>query len=259
MVNYQAKYPVQTLEKALEVIELLKDGSEDGMGVSILSENLGLGKSTVHRILDTLLEHEFVEKCANSSKYRLSWKLFEIGNTIPRQRNLGHLDTKILHELCEQFNETVNLAIRARDKAVVISKVDPKNVPVKANLYVGEHEPLHATALGKVLIADMEREKLLGILGEKLEAFTPNTVTTLDELMVDLARIREAGYAFDDEEYSLGLTCLAVPVRNYNNEIIAAVSISGPTFRLPHTKIMDMIAVLKASCARYSSYFGASK
>ncbi len=259
MVNYQAKYPVQTLEKALEVIEYLKNSSEDGMGVSILSEKLGLGKSTVHRILDTLLEYEFVEKCPNSSKYRLSWKLFEIGNTIPQQRNLDHFDTKILHELCDQFNETVNLAIRVRDKAVVISKVDPVNVPVKANLYVGEHEPLHSTAIGKVLISEMDKEELLKILGsEKLKAFTGNTITTIDELLVNLAKVREAGYAFDEEEYSPGLTCLAVPIRNYNNEIISAVSISGPTFRLPHNKILDMIAGLKASCAQYSTYFGAS-
>ncbi|MEW5785593.1 MAG: IclR family transcriptional regulator [Bacillota bacterium] len=249
-----------TLEKALEIIEQLKNCNSDGLGISFLSDTLGLGKSTVHRILDTLMTYDFVEKCPNSSKYRLTWKLFEIGSTIPRQRNLDYFDTKILHELCGKYKETVNLAIRVRNKAVIISKVDPQDVPVKVNLGVGEHDPLHATALGKVLISELDSDELLAIFGgEQLEQYTGNTITSLNELASHLAKVREAGYAFDLEEYSPGLTCLAVPIRNYTNQVIAAISISGPSFRLQHNKIMSIIEDLKSTCREYSNYLGASR
>jgi len=255
--SHQPKYPVHTVEKALEIIEFLKDSPGDGLGISSLSEKLGIGKSTVHRILDTLLAYGFVEKGSGNSKYRLSWKLFEIGSTIPRQRNLDSFDTKVLRDLCDRYNETVNLAIRVRDKAVIISKFDPLNVSVKANLFVGEHDPLHATALGKVLICEMDREEIGKIInGEELERFTNNTIASLDELMVRLEKVKEDGYALDEEEYSNGLSCLAMPVRNYDQEIIAAISISGPTFRLQYSKMVDMMEGLRKACEEFSQYLG---
>jgi IclR family transcriptional regulator, KDG regulon repressor len=255
---YQPKYPVQTLEKALEIIDYLKDSSGEGLRINDLSEKLGLGKSTVHRVLDTLVAYKYVEKCPRS-RYRLSWKLFEVGNTIPRQRNLEHFDPKILHELCNQFHETVNFAIRIHDRAVIIAKADPQNVTVKANLFVGDREPLHATAIGKALISELDQKDLETILGgDSLEQYTNKTITSLDRLHTHLQTVRELGYSIDEEEYSEGLTCIAVPIRNHENEIIAALSISSLTFRLPHNKIINIIEGLKIARDRVSQYFGAS-
>jgi IclR family transcriptional regulator, KDG regulon repressor len=254
--SYKPKYPVQSLEKALEIIEYLKESPGEGLRINDLSEKLGIGKSTVHRILDTLLAYQFVEKSPRS-RYRLSWKLFEIGNTIPRQRNLDNFDPKALQDLCSAYGETVNLAIRIHNKAVIISKFDPPNVAVKANLLVGNQEPLHATAIGKALICEMSKEELLKILGgEELEQYARNTITSLDQLYEHLQGVREAGYSVDEEELSEGLTCIGVPIRNHQNEIIAAISISGPTFRLQHNKIISIIEGLKAVRDDISEYFG---
>jgi IclR family transcriptional regulator, KDG regulon repressor len=251
------KYPVQTLEKALEVIEILKNGPSEGLRIKELSDKLGMGKSTVHRILDTLAAYRYVEKVSGGTKYRLSWKLFEIGNVIPRQRNLENIDVDILRNVCEKFRETVNLGIRVNSTLVIVSKVDPQQVAIKAGLYVGEQEPLHATAMGKVLICEQNISEIFNV--EPLEQYTPRTITSLEALEEHLKLVREQGYAVDDEEYSIGLFCIAMPVRNYNSDIVAALSISGPAFRLNYSKIINIREELKEACEKLSLHFGSVK
>lgn len=257
--NIINKYPVQTLEKALEIIGIMKDGPFDGVRIKDLSHRLGMGKSTVHRILNTLLAYGYVEQCIDNKKYRLGWKFFEVGSVIPRQRNLNNMDLKVLWELCDKYEETVNLGIRIYDKVAIIAKVDPQKVLFKAGPYLGEQEPLHATALGKVLISELGEEELARILPARpLEKYTSTTITGLSELKEQLAQVRVQGYAVDQEELTVGLSCIAMPVYNYNSEVIAALSISGPSFRLNFNKIMSCKEGLKRSCDQLSVFFGAN-
>ncbi len=254
-VIYQPKYPVQTLEKALDIIEVMyQEGTE--MGISELDNKLKLGKSTIHRILDTLMAYHYIEKSPERTKYRLSWKFFEIGHHIPQQRNLSNLDINALQELCDKYGETVNLGIRVDDSIVIISRIDPKTT-LFANIPVGTREPLHATALGKVMISDLGREELVEIFGENpLERRTPHTISTLDELEAQLKEIREQGYSIDDQEFYPGLSCIAIPIWNHKNEIIAAVSVSGPTMRMNFSKIMSIKTDLQAATDEMSAYLG---
>ncbi len=253
------KYPVQTLEKALEVIGIMKDGPFDGVRLKDLSEQLGMGKSTIHRILNTLAAYGYVEQSVDSKKYRLGWKFFEIGSSIPRQRNLNNMDLKVLWILCEKYEETVNLGIRIYDKVAIIAKADPQKVLFKAGPYLGEHEPLHATALGKVLLSGLEDEEVARLLANTdFERYTINTLTNLEQLLEQLEQVRKSGYALDREELTIGLTCIAMPVYNYTNEIIAGLSISGPSFRLNPDKILNCKEGLKKSCEQLSVYFGST-
>ena len=257
--NNGIKYPVQTLEKALDVISILKEGPFDGVRLKDLSDKLGLGKSTIHRILNTLVAYGYVEQSTDNRKYRLGWKFFEVGSVVPRQRNLNNLDLKVLWELCDKYEETVNLGIRIYNKVAIIAKVDPQRVLFKAGPYLGEHEPLHATALGKVLLSDLGEEELKKIFDNvSFEKFTKNTVESLEQLKEHLEQVRQTGYAVDDEELSTGLSCIAMPVYNFNDEIIAALSVSGPSFRMDFDKIMICKAGLKRSCDQLSNFFGSS-
>jgi IclR family transcriptional regulator, KDG regulon repressor len=255
--NPDPKYPVQTLEKSIEVIELLStDGFNGGLGISELSNKLGIGKSTIHRILDTLLAYNFVEKCSENSKYRLGWKLFEIGNLVPQQRNLSNFDIGILQDLCNKYQETVNLGVRVKDKVVTISRMKPKTSLV-ASHQIGSQEPLHATSTGKALICQFSREELIEILGDgPFEAFTRNTITSMDQLVTELEKIKAQNYSIDDEELCAGLSCIAMPVRNFNNEIIAAISVSGPTTRLNFSKIMSIKEGLEEASRKLADYLG---
>ena len=255
--SYAPKYPVQTLEKALDVIEILSKESGSGLGVSELSRKLEIGKSTIHRILDTLTGYGYVDKVPKTSNYRLSWRLYEIGNVVPRQRDLGSFDSEILQELCNNHEEAVNLGIRIKNHVVIISKVEPVMATLRANLLIGEHEPLHATALGKMLMSEMEPSKLQDVLStETFQAYTPNTIQTLPELLTELKKITEQGYAIDDQEFCIGLTCIAMPIRNYNNEIVAAVSVSGPSVRIGVSKILEIKEGLSIASKKLSEYLG---
>ena len=233
-----------------EIIEILaSDGFNGGLGISELSNKLGIGKSTIHRIVDTLLAYGVVEKSPEGSKYCLGWKLFEI-------RNLSNFDISILQELCNKHQETVNLGVRVKDKVVVISRMEPKSSLI-ASHQIGAQEPLHATSMGKALICEFGKEDLLEVIGDKpLESYTLNTIINLDQLVIELDKIKEQGYSIDNEEFCAGLTCVSMPVRNYKNEIIAAISVSGPTTRLNFSKIMDVKQDLELASKKLSTYLG---
>lgn len=251
------KYPVQTLEKALDIIEILyKAGNNEGLGITELSQKLGIGKSTIHRSLDTLVSYGYVERISDSSKYCLGWRIFEIGNIVPRQRNLYNFDIKILQDLCNKHNETINLGVRVESDVITISKIEPP-ITLMANLQIGGREAVYATAMGKVLISEFTEEQLSDIIGDgKFKSYTPNTITSIDALVEELETIKNQGYSIDDEEFCLGLLCIAMPVRNYKNEIVAAVSVSGPSVRLNFSKVMEIRKDLEEATTKLSMYFG---
>ncbi len=258
-IETNAKYPVQTLEKTLQIINILKEGPAGGVRIKDVSQKLDMGKSTVHRILKTLLAHGYVEQSEDDRKYRLGWKFFEVGSVVPRQRSLNNMDLKVLWELCDRYEETVNLGVRIYDRVAIVAKADPQKVLFKTGPFLGEHEPVHATALGKVLVSELGEEELGIILhGKNLEKYTASTITDPVELKKHLALVKEQGVAFDREELSLGLTCLAMPVYNYSNEIIAALSISGPTFRMDEQRINSCMVGLKEATERLSAFFGSN-
>ncbi len=253
------KYPVQTLEKALDIIKLLATTrSKQPLGISEISRNLDIGKSTVHRILDTLMAYKYIEKCPRTLGYRLGWGLFEIGNMVPLQHDLYSFDYEILQELCDEFNEAVNFGVRDDREVVIVSKVDPET-RLKVNRQIGTREPLHATSLGKVLISELSDEELDQLFGEgELEEFTPNTIKTLDDLKVELENVRKQGFAIDHEELFHGLVCIAMPIRDYTNKIVAAISVSGPSFRMNFNKLTSIQGKLQQVSNELSNYMGAA-
>ncbi len=251
------KYPVHTLEKSLEVIELLSkktDGS--GMGISELSRNLNLGKSTVHRILTTLMAYGYAGKVPNTTNYRLDWKLYEIGTIVLQQRDLNNFDLSILQRICDKHKETVNIGILANKHVVILNKAEPSTTLI-ANLRIGSREPFYATALGKVLTSELEDDKLAEICRDmEFKKFTPKTIGSYEELVAELKKVREEGYAIDEEEFCLGVSCIAMPVRNIKKEIVAAISVTGPSVRLNFSKIIEIKEDLALATMELSEYLG---
>ena len=254
----KAKYPIQTLKKALEVIEVLhKSGGT--MGISEIDERVGIGKSTVHRVLDTLMMHNYVEKAEDSAKYRLSWKLFEIGQSVPAQRNLLNLNTDALKEICDKYDESVNVGIHSEDSMIIIARLAPKS-NMAANVPIGSKLPLHASAMGKVAICEYREAELREIFPcDALKQYTPNTVKTFAELAAQLAEVRQQGYSVDDQELYLGITCVAMPIKDYDLKTVAAVSVSGTSSRLNLNKILAMLEDLKVACREMSAFMGHGK
>lgn len=253
------KYPVQTLEKALDIIEILTKESGNGLGISDLSRRLDIGKSTIHRILDTLSAYGYVDQISDKGNYRLSWRLYEIGNVVPQQRDLSNLDGEILQDLCDRCRETVNLGVRNDNYVVIVSKVEPANSALIAIKHVGDREPLHATALGKILLSGLDTGRVEAIFAPEdrpLVSYTQNTITSFGKLHLELQKVREQGYAVDNEEFNAGMSCIAMPVRNYENQVVAAISVSGPSFRLNFSKIMEIRADLAVAGRKMSEFLG---
>lgn len=253
----EPRYLVQTVDRAIEVLKLLATECSSGeMGLTEMSKRLNLGKSTVHRILETLMLHRFAEQCSETGKYRLGWGIFEIGNRVPESRDIRRYFRPVLWRLCEEFGETSNVAIRDGKAAVIIDKADP-NSRLRANPQVGEREPLHATALGKALIADMSPEEIKQLFGDnELEKLTPNTITTVPQLVEEIKNVRQRGYTVDSEELQVGLVCIGVPVRDYTGRIAAALSLSGPSHRMTFARLLEIKESLLHAAAELSGYMG---
>lgn len=257
----EPKYPVQTVMKAIEIINLLaKEGGSQGLGISEFSKELEMGKSTVHRLLDTLQFYGYIEKNEETCRYRLGWDLYKIGQRIPQQNQLFNLNPSYMIELGRQTQETVNLGILKRNETVLISKIEGSRDALRVSVNPGEYESIHATGIGKVLISEKNEKEIRELLDNKedLNVYTPHTISKTADLLTELQRVRQQGYAVDAEEYCLGLYCIAMPVRDYTERIIAAVSVSTPTVRMNEEKKQQIMDALKKCSHDISKALGYS-
>jgi len=247
MKKAKPNYPIKVLDKTFSILEiLLQQGS--AINMIELSKKLELYPSTIHRILDTLRYWGYVEQDPKSQKYRLGLKLLELGMTKLHQMDLVKEVAPCLKELVNQFNETVHLGVLEEGEVLYLAKEESSQT-IRMISYVGKRAPLHCTSLGKVLLAYISAEERRKILGEKvLPRLTENTITDKRELEKELAKVREQGFALDREENEKNVCCVAAPIRNHQGRVIAALSISSPTFRIDK-KIQDNLkeALLKTS------------
>ena len=231
MEKTNPNYPIKVLDKTFSILEiLLQHGST--MHMTEIAEKLGFYPSTVHRILDTLKHWGYVEQDSHTQKYQLGLKALELGMAKLHQMDLAREATPYLKELVKQCNETVHLGVLEGGEVLYLAKEESSQT-IRMISYVGKRAPLHCTSLGKVLLAYLpaeERKKILG--GEVLPRLTENTITDKMELEQELDKVREQGFALDREENEKDVRCVAAPIRNHQGEVIAAISISSPIFRI---------------------------
>jgi len=224
-------YPIKVLNKSLSILEiLLQQGSP--MNMTEISKKLGLYPSTIHRILDTLKHWGYVEQEPNTQKYQLGLKALELGMAKLHQMDLAREATPYLKELVNQCNETVHLGVLEKGEVLYLAKEESSQT-IRMCSYVGKRAPLHCTALGKVLLSYLSEEERKKILGRKgLPRLTEKTITDKEELEKELNKVKKQGFALDKGENEKDVRCIAAPIRNYQGKVIAAVSISGPAFRI---------------------------
>jgi len=231
MKKANPNYPIKVLDKSLSILEtMLRQGS--AMNMTEISEKLGLYPSTIHRILDTLKHWSYVEQDFHTQKYQLGLKALELGMAKLHQMDLVRETTPYLKELVKQCNETVHLGVLEEGEVLYLAKEESSQT-IRMISYVGKRAPLHCTALGKVLLAYMsekERKKILEDRG--LPRLTEKTITDKRKLEKELGEVKEQNFALDREENEKDVCCIAAPIRNHQGEVIAAVSISSPIFRI---------------------------
>jgi len=242
------KYPVKSLVKSLLILEHLGT-VEDGSTLGEISKVLRIGKSTVHRLLATLKDHDFVWLDPQSSRYMLGARILQLSQNV--EVSWGE---PILARLAEATGETCNVAVLEGTEVRYVIIKESKN-PLRMSGKAGKKLPTHCTALGKALLSDLSRKELMQLYSKRhrLEARTPNSISTVSELCDHLERTRPAGVFVDNEEMYPGVICLAAPVRNRHGRIVAAVSISFPKQRVGSTR-MGKFRSLLLDCAKELSH-----
>lgn len=226
----QAPAAVQVLDRALDMLELL--AGANGLTLSEIAEQTGQPPSTVHRILGTLERRGMAESDRATQAWHVGPACFGLGAAFTRRADIVDRARPILHKLMEDTGETANLGVLYGDTVLFVSQVETRE-PVRACLAPGTRVPLHASGIGKALLAQMDAERLDRLLAAAaLEAFTGQTITDPGQLKADLAQIRARGFAIDNEEKNAGMRCIAAPVFDMNGEAVAGISVSGPTSRV---------------------------
>jgi len=259
MEPYSPKYPLHTLSNALEVLNVISQStSSDGMTLSAISAKLNLNKSTIHRILDTLLAYNFVEKTPGVIKtYRLSWGAYKIGNSVPKYHTLNSSNyATIIEELSNKLNRSCILSILNEFASVTIYKVDPlSQLPSQA--LIGARNPLYATASGKLFMLNFTNEEIKNYFHHTdIKKFTSNTILNYIDFLDELSKIKTNNFAMDNNEYEENASCIAMPIRDYTNKIVAAISVNYSTDEVNEATIEDIKVDLRKACTQISSYLG---
>ena len=221
---------VQSIIRAFDILETLDSFGE--LGISEVSEKLNLDKSTVYRIISTLKHKGCVVQNNTDQKYSNSLKLWEMGNNGVERLGVRRQAQPFMERLVIESHETVNLAVMDGKHVIYIDKIESDEI-IKADLNVGKRLPSYCTGLGKAMLAFMPEERVKDLLqNEKFVKYTRKTVGNLQELIKQLEEIRQKGYCIDDEEYVEGIKCIASPVMNYTKEVVAAISIAIPKYRI---------------------------
>lgn len=231
-LNVEDVRTVQSVDRALSLIEILAD-TQEPMQLGELAGKADLKSSTVHRLLGTLIHRGFVEQDAQG-RYLLSIKLYHIGNAVTSATNLREIAIPHMRQLLERFNETVNLAVLEDYEVVYLEQLESSNiVVVRMFARVGSRGPAHCTGSGKVLLAGLHDSKLMKYFEEaELQRFTNETITDPSLLRRELRQVHRNGYALDLGEREEGVRCVAAPIKNRRGEVIAALSVSGPSMRM---------------------------
>ena len=250
------RYRIQAIERAVSILNVFSMDTPE-LGVTEIAERVGLHKSTVHRFMVNLEAAGFVERNARTGRYRLGLHIFELGGLVMQQMNLWDEALPFLESLVRDTGETGHLAVLDGGEAIYIERVEARRA-LRVPSAIGRGYPAHATNLGKVLLADLPPERVSEIIAERgLAAFTPNTITDPDELFAELERIRERGYAVDDEEYDEGLRCIGAGVRDHSGHVVSALGIGGPVTRVTPERVDELAELVMAAARGLSRRLGA--
>ncbi|WP_231186550.1 IclR family transcriptional regulator [Haladaptatus sp. DYF46] len=220
--------PVRTTARSLDIIDTLRE--LDGARLTEISAHLDLPDSTVHNHLRTLVQRGYVVRDGNT--YHVSLQFLDLGEYARSRRKVYELASSEIDELAAETEESANLLVEEDGTGVYIYNAQGGNA-IPLDTHPGKRVSLHATALGKAILAFLPESRTDAIFERTgLPARTPKTITDLDELRTELATVRERGYAVDDEERVRGVRCLAVAIKNENGQVIGAISVSGPVSRI---------------------------
>ena len=246
--------PIRSVAHSLKLVDALA-ATDQGRGVTELSGELRLAKSTVYRLLQTLVGHSYVVQDPTTGRYHLGLKLLELGALVSNRLSIRRIAQPHLQRLMEATNETVHLGLLEGHEVVYADKIECSQT-IRMYSRVGRRSPLHCTALGKALLAYQPEDVLREVFRERLQRRTARTVTTARALRAELEQVRMKGHASDNEEFEEGLRCLAAPVRDHTGAVVASVGIAGPAARLDPGRLPELVKLVQEAAEAVSGALG---
>lgn len=252
MTPGDAPASVQSVDRALTILGILARLGE--AGVTEIAGELGVHKSTAFRLVATLESHGMVEQNDERGKYRLGVGVLRLAGATTARLDVVQEARPICRKLAADSGETVNIAVLSDRSALYLDQVAGQSA-LQSHNWVGQHIPLHATSNGKVLLSGLSPDEIDSRL-PRLPSYTAETVTTKAKLRRELSEVREQGYAVAVDELEVGLTAIAAPIRNAHGDVIASLSVSGPTFRLGEPRVKELIPVVQDAADEVSRRLG---
>jgi DNA-binding IclR family transcriptional regulator len=250
---------VQSVDRALTILDLL--GSEAELGVTEIAGMLSVHKSTASRLLATLESHGLVEQYPDRGRYRLGVGLLRLAGATRARLDVVKESREITESLAGRVGETVNVVILSGNETLYLDQVTGSS-SIQIHNWVGHRNPLHATANGRVLLANVSPERrgvLLAAISDadgRLPLLTEHSIATVPALLDELEQVQARGYALAVDELELGLTAVAAPIRGLDGDVIASVSISGPSFRLGTAELPRVVEAVREAAESISARMG---
>ena len=246
---------VQSVDRTLSILEILSD-YEEGLGITEIALKVDLHKSTVHRLLNTLIYKGYIQQDKNTSRYVCTFKLFELGSKKTSKLDVSTVARVDLEELMEKINEVVHLGVREDNDIVYILKVEPEK-SIKMYTRIGMRKPMYATAMGRSFMFDLKDDEIDEIWSNSnIIKFTDKTITNLEDFKAYLNHAKTKGYVLDDQEIEEGIRCIGAPIRDYTGSICATLSISSSIFTFTEDKIEEYSNIILEYANKISQRLG---
>lgn len=235
----EAKNPVQSAERIFQVMEMLADNGE--MGLMELSAALGLHKSTVHRLLMSLIYMGYAKQDETTQKYMLSYKVVNMASKVLERTDVLQVAKPYMERLSDLSGETVHLVQREENNILYIYKIEAKVGTIRMVSHVGMVHPMYCSGVGKAIMATLPEDEVKKIWNESIiEKKTDKTITDYAKMLEVLEEVRKNGYALDEEENEKGVRCIAACLYGHQKEVKYAFSISGPTSRMTKERVKEL-------------------
>jgi IclR family pca regulon transcriptional regulator len=239
---------IESLARGFSVLECISS-SKSGLGLTEISHQTVLNKSTIQRITSTLHQLGYIQRNGETKKFAVGQKALSFSLSVVKNLDLRNISAPYLKDASKATEETVNLAILRGTEIVYVERIKTKQI-ININLDIGSKLPVYCTSMGKCLLAFLPEYRLSKILASiEFRPFTPKTIKSRNELIEELKKVKKNGFSVNDEELAIGLRSVSAPVRDYTGDVVAAVNIAVPSVRVSAARLKSDFAKIVVKTA----------